>query len=259
MNPAASKTACSWPEGAGAIAQSAAGSVPRGRFRPWSAAHVRRLVVVAIGLVGAVGPWAVEDATAQLFGQRPLGRTLSRRVGARAGAGGTLTGRERFIRGNRSRTDFVGTDARDERPFVGRMQGHTRGAIRSGTTGFHLQEGPDVNRSAPRATGPRMPVYPPRLRLGFNLPSERQRSHEATRQLDQSLALASLGRIEVSVEGETAILRGEVASEHDAELAELVVRFEPGISDVRNALTIAQARSERLPSMAAGRSAPRAP
>ncbi|MFV2067550.1 MAG: BON domain-containing protein [Pirellulales bacterium] len=231
----------------------AADSAGRGCVGLWSVANVRRFLVVAIGLAGVVGQLAVEDAAAQLFGKRPLGRTLSRRVGADIdGEGsGTLTGRERFIRGNRPRTDFVGTDTRDERPYVGEVQGRAQGTVRSGLTGFRFDEGPDVNRSAPRATSPRIPLYPPRLQLGFNPPRRNRLSREATRQLEESSALASLGRIEVSMEGETAILRGEVASGYDAELAELLVRFEPGISDVRNELTIAERRSANPESMPA--------
>jgi len=42
--------------------------------------------------------------------------------------------------------------------------------------------------------------------------------------------------IRVDVVGETAILRGRVATQRDRELAENLVRFEPGIWDVKNLL-----------------------
>jgi hypothetical protein len=42
----------------------------------------------------------------------------------------------------------------------------------------------------------------------------------------------------VSVEGATATLRGEVASERDRTLAERLVLFEPGIDSVRNELKV---------------------
>ncbi len=44
--------------------------------------------------------------------------------------------------------------------------------------------------------------------------------------------------IRVVMRGETAILRGRVASRHDRELAENVVRMEPGVWDVRNELVV---------------------
>jgi osmotically-inducible protein OsmY len=53
--------------------------------------------------------------------------------------------------------------------------------------------------------------------------------------------------MEVSVQGATATLRGVVASARDREMAELLVRFEPGISTVRNELTVQQARPREEP------------
>ncbi|MCP4817353.1 MAG: hypothetical protein GY888_32960, partial [Planctomycetaceae bacterium] len=54
-------------------------------------------------------------AQAQLFGTRPLGQPLSRRPGASAGNdAGQIAGNERFLRENRRRSDFVGSDQRDQ-------------------------------------------------------------------------------------------------------------------------------------------------
>jgi hypothetical protein len=47
-----------------------------------------------------------------------------------------------------------------------------------------------------------------------------------------------LSPITVRLERETAILRGRVATEHDRQLVELLTRFEPGIWEVRNELTV---------------------
>jgi hypothetical protein len=44
--------------------------------------------------------------------------------------------------------------------------------------------------------------------------------------------------IRVFVQNETAILRGEVATPHDRELAENLARFEPGIWDVKNEIVV---------------------
>lgn len=46
--------------------------------------------------------------------------------------------------------------------------------------------------------------------------------------------------LEVTVQDQTATLRGEVATEHDRLLAEHIARFEPGVRFVENELTVAR-------------------
>jgi hypothetical protein len=48
---------------------------------------------------------------------------------------------------------------------------------------------------------------------------------------------SSPGRVEM--QGRTAILRGVVATQHDRDLAERVIRLEPGVGDVENQLVVA--------------------
>jgi osmotically-inducible protein OsmY len=48
-------------------------------------------------------------------------------------------------------------------------------------------------------------------------------------------------RLAVSIEHETAILRGVVASPYDRTLAGHLARFEPGVRNVKNELTVAPA------------------
>jgi osmotically-inducible protein OsmY len=52
-----------------------------------------------------------------------------------------------------------------------------------------------------------------------------------------ALHWSSPGQIEV--QGQTVILRGTVATEHDRDLAERVVRLEPGVDQVQNQLVVA--------------------
>jgi len=60
--------------------------------------------------------------------------------------------------------------------------------------------------------------------------------------------------IRVTVVGETAILRGRVASSRDRELAENLVRLEPGIWEVRNELVVEESpRVAAAPAAASGR------
>ncbi|NOX53062.1 MAG: BON domain-containing protein [Planctomycetes bacterium] len=191
---------------------------------------------------------AAEPVSAQLFGARTLGQPLSRRTRpgistspSAASDVGTLSGAERFLRSNRRRSDFVGSDSRDVRSFVGAVQAQTSGRVTSPTAGLRVEIGEtsSVNRprGAPRTTG----LYEPRLRIAFSIPQNSGGS--ATRDLTAYRgafqALERLGRIEVSVEGQTATLRGTVLSEHDRRLAALVVLFEPGIVSVRNELRVA--------------------
>jgi hypothetical protein len=109
-----------------------------------------------------------------------------------------------------------------------------------------IERGPAVNTtpasSVNRATG----AYEPRLAVGFDVPSRpRDRlSEDLTRRLRSVQTLDPSNRIEVSMEGRTAVLRGEVASERDRALLELLIHFEPGVSDVRNELKV---RGRALP------------
>lgn len=50
--------------------------------------------------------------------------------------------------------------------------------------------------------------------------------------------------LEVSIDDETVVLRGTVATEHDRKLAALVARFEPRVRFVRNELTVEGAEEE---------------
>lgn len=56
----------------------------------------------------------------------------------------------------------------------------------------------------------------------------------------RSDGIRKLSPIHVTVQNETAILRGQVATEHDRQLAELLARFEPGVWQVQNELTVGE-------------------
>jgi len=214
---------------------------------------VRYLLPIALILLAASD---VQNATAQLFGQRNLGESLSRRPqpGSAGGEGaGELTGNERFVRGNRNARDFVGTDVADTPRFVGVQRGRSSGTIRSAIRSLRPPRTPNVNQPQPRATPKTIP-YAPRLELGFEAPSPSpgvlvggisERLAEAL-SLRRSVGPVSFPR--VRLQGRTAILEGEVASEHERLLAEQLTMLEAGVSAVRNELTIAVAKEpETLP------------
>ena len=235
--------------------------------------------LIVIGLMFA-GILAAEDvALAQLFGERQFGNALSRErsqprsrtmtpaekfqlgttsggsgsggsgsggSGSQRGAAqgenlvGSVTGTERFYRGNREAGDFVGADLGDTGTFVGAQQVKelTPQEIQSAVSDLSIPTGPDANRVQPQQSRARM--YEPRLRVNFPFspPAPRKVSSTLVRRLESALSMTQLGRIEVSLEDGTATLRGEVASERERNLARLLILFEPGISDVRNELTV---------------------
>lgn len=47
-----------------------------------------------------------------------------------------------------------------------------------------------------------------------------------------------LSRVTIVMENDTAVLRGQVATEHDRQLAEILTKFEPGVWQVRNEVTV---------------------
>ena len=99
----------------------------------------RNLAIVGIVMAAVLA--TVEEAQAQLFGSRTLGQSLSRRARPGSTSVGSVSGRERFMRSNRQRSDFVGTDSRERRGFVGAVQAATTGSIRSTTSGRRRRSG----------------------------------------------------------------------------------------------------------------------
>lgn len=190
---------------------------------------------------------ASECAEAQMFGQRELGGFLSRQTPpgsvsnpaeAMIHDSGSLTGTERFLRGNRRTTDFIGTDMGDDRRFVGATQARQMRSLPAAAT---VRETilPEVNRAQNEGNLAQRP-YPPQLVLAPELSGPTTMAVVSA--LETHLSRSSIRwtkPFEVSLLGRTAVLTGAVASERDRALAEALVRFEPGISDVQNDLQVA--------------------
>jgi hypothetical protein len=158
---------------------------------------------------------------------------------------GVLSGTERFLRENRRVGEFVGADSDDATKFVGAQ---TYGADITVPPAEEpmappLQSAPNpdqVNVPIPTAAARAARPYEPRLAVGFELPPQTaaELNLEMVRRLKAIPGLHPANRIEVSVEGRIATLRGEVACERDRVLSGQLLLFEPGISEVRNALTV---------------------
>ena len=229
---------------------------------------VKRIARILALTVPAVSLLLVDAANGQSTGRRSFGSSPSRRqgpgsssrlqrgsrmwdsqpnsTGSDAGATdvGTLVD-ERFVRGARAAGDFIGTDSQERQTFVGSQQSGESGPVRSAQEGLRIESGPDANQGQTQKALTNIGMYNPRLRVAFDFsrrPVAEVSSTLAAR-LENSSAIRRLGAIEVSLVGETATLRGAVASERERNLARLLVLFEPGIYAVKNELTVRSANA----------------
>ncbi len=93
-------------------------------------------------------------------------------------------------------------------------------------------------------------IYPPRLQVAFTAaPADPEfRAAWLAEQLRETLHLGPEQKIVVKLEGEKAILQGEVASDREKNLARLLVLFEPGVNDVDDThLRVRPADPQELP------------
>ena len=82
--------------------------------------------------------------------------------------------------------------------------------------------------------------FEPRIEVGFDVPPPKTSAialNLAT-SMGTTKAGSRFGGVRVAVDGQTAILRGIVASQNDRQLAEQITLLEPSIVSVRNELVI---------------------
>jgi hypothetical protein len=148
----------------------------------------------------------------------------------------------RFVRGNRSRNDFVGSNRTDQNGFVGSTQAIGVGRVQSAVEGLRATPQRSVNRPLPAQ--PSTGLYYPKLEIDF---AEKNASHkdEQTERvetvfLDAQERVSNVSGAKVSVVrvGELAIVRGEVRDKRTADLIVTLLGFEPGIDQVRNEIQI---------------------
>lgn len=200
------------------------------------------------------------SASSGMFGARSFGTSISagnRSFGGTSRGGvagatqrvdstqGQVAGNERFIRGNRQGNQFVGSDAADLGRFVGALAGASGANQGQGARGAARDES-NANRGAMSAS-PGQQRYRTVRSVAFDYPQpDTPRVGAALAGRFQSTgALQKLGPIAVQVQGRTAILRGEVATDHDRVIAEKLALLEAGISDVQNELTVAPPTAPR--------------
>jgi|688.fasta_scaffold28730_6 hypothetical protein len=219
----------------------------------------------ALLLVGALDQ--VPTAQAQLIGNRTVGSapgniqqtSPSGRIGAGSftnaapGAGpiganglnvgnnpgGGISQNGRFVRGNRQRGDFVGSNRTDLKGFVGAGQAVGIGNAPSATSNLRLEtSGQRVNRPLPPL--PKKSMYYPKLVLEDSDTSRREviRSPEYRTEVQDRLRRSGYPQVQVDWNAGVVVLSGQVASEREREMAETLLSFEPGISEIRNQLLI---------------------
>lgn len=209
-----------------------------------------------------------EIAVAQLIGNRAVGAPLSSPtqqrapgvstapaqggvqanasgIGQASNAIGSLGNRmridnTRFVRGNRSRQDFVGSNRADLSGFVGVGQALGVGRVPSATENLRIETSKaKINR--PRPLQPAKGMYYPRLEIDFEKKSPQEaslREGPAGKEASDRVAQFSSGNAKVTMSGSTAILRGTVNSVRASELLVQLLSFEPGIDRVKNELVV---------------------
>lgn len=233
--------------------------------------NLKLTAVLQLGFASIVMALAQpSDVRAQLIGNRSVGNApgniQQNSPGGRIGAGsftspsaqsgvlpgmsgagsmtlGTTTGgiqsNGRFVRGNRPRGEFVGSNRTELSGFVGAGQAIGVGRVLTAAETLKLEaSNARVNRPVPPQ--PTKGMYYPKL----SLDGDDRRDAEVIRESPSRIEIEarverSLGeRIFVRMDGSTAIVRGIVTSQRAADVIEQLLRFEPGIDTVKNELQI---------------------
>jgi hypothetical protein len=211
---------------------------------------------LAIALLPAIA----QPSSAQLFGDRSVGQTLTPQpqpgstsltnpasmigqIGRSAAS--SLGPNPRFLRSSRDPNAFIGRDP-NLNDFIGATQA-VGGQVGSSLGDLLPNRDLNVNRPRFEAAPNRNGLYRPRLVLHeeLRIPAQPPQGGAAVqpvaeRALARSLARKELSdRVQARVVNRTAILEGVVASEHDRLLAAELARLEPGIAAVDNRLRLA--------------------
>ncbi|XZE21447.1 hypothetical protein SH449x_001349 [Pirellulaceae bacterium SH449] len=200
-------------------------------------------------LVGMCMVCYTGQAYGQLIGNQSIGTAAGsnqpRLQGGNLNLGNTNTPsvNGRFVRGNRARNDFVGSNRSDLQGFVGSTQAIGVGRVQSAVEGLRVPIQRSGNRPLPPqpATG----MYYPRL--DFELSVARDQGVESTMSQRKEIvfteAQARIARVAgetVSVVrvGDLAIVRGTVTDQRTAELIKQMLAFEPGIDQIKDELIL---------------------
>ena len=102
------------------------------------------------------------------------------------------------------------------------------------TAGGGMQN--NMNNST--TTGRRFPRYSSSVRFPVHTPNATQLHGHARAAIANATTLPSYQNIQVTLDGNTIVLRGRVTDDDERRLAENVLRLTPGIRDIRNELSV---------------------
>jgi hypothetical protein len=218
---------------------------------------------------------AMGGATSSAFGGQGFGTTSGLGgTGSRSGntasrvtaIGSSPTVAKRYV--SRPLGEFVGGDTSTIR--TGMLGGLANASSNSNSMGYNMGGGGyrgnsnGANGTASSSNSGRL-FYGLRVGPEILAPANPQLSAVVTRGLARSMRLPTGAPVEVSIRTDrTALLRGVVASAHDRELAEQLVRLEPGVAEVVNELQVAPTgatgtRPQGTPEASRPKSVPPAP
>lgn len=153
--------------------------------------------------------------------------------------GGLARQDSRFVRGNRQRGDFVGSNLTELKGFVGAAQAIGVGAAPIAANNVRIETG-NMRSNKPLPPLGKSGMYYPKLDLNSIVeedaelvtnPRQFERFKERVRERTDS-------EVDITMESGVAVIRGEVGSKRESELLEAMIGFEPGVSRVRNELTV---------------------
>ena len=183
------------------------------------------------------------------FQQRPTNSLTAPSIGT--GLAGGLSplspiitlqnGPKRYLRGNRARQDFVGSNGSDLTGFVGSEQALGVGRVPSAADSLRLETTRSARINQPLPKQPAKGMYYPRLEIAFDIASsqgELLSVGDASMDILERVSQLSAGSATVTMSGTTAILRGTVNSARTSELLSQLLSFEPGIDGVKNELLV---------------------
>ena len=215
------------------------------------------------GLFGSrnVGSGGIQAGSRSTFGggNTPLNGAPGSRI-EQISTSTDLTGSERFLRGSRTAADFVGADVADT-AFIGALPASPTGSTGNfssgglgtgglgtggfGGTGFgsggfggNRNNGTSRNQTNLNSSN-RQINFQTKLQIGFEHPTiSRPTIRTNLESRLNSVRLRRVTPLTVEMNGQTAILRGQVARESDRVVAVRIAKLEPGIESVIDQLTV---------------------
>lgn len=187
------------------------------------------------------------------FGSRSLGSSIQPRQssfgggrqqgGGNTGVGqpgevGQLQGNERFTRQGRAAGAFVGADTTDATSMLGVIAGAQMANFQGGGGNRGQNQNQNQNQLGGNTRTTRTVRAVRSVEFVYAAPQPAKLGMDLSRRLTNMKALETRTGVNVSIEGRTAVLKGVVPSPHARELAERLCLLEPGVSAVRNELTL---------------------